>query len=133
MTMKLSVRQGVFETNSSSVHACVILPLDDYNRWKDNNFYVRTARDGSLNRFEVLSDDEVGKYLDEFLKKEGGTLENYSMDDFDEWLDWNHSLVRYKKFGYNSYEEYYYDSDVTTFETPSGDVMVSDSYFGYDG
>ena len=132
--MKMSIRNGVFETNSSSVHACVILPLDEYSRWKNNNFYVRPVRDGSLSKFEVLSDDEVGRYLDEFLKeKDGATRENYSEDDFDEWLDWNHNLVRYKKFGYNSYEEYYYDSDVTTFETPSGDVMVAESYFGYDG
>lgn len=132
MTMKLSIRQGVFETNSSSVHAIVILPLDEYNRWKDNNFYVRSVRDGSLSKFEVLSDDEVSGYLDEFLKEKGATPENYSTDDFDEWLDWNYNLVRYKKFGYNSYEEYY-DLDVTTFETPSGDVMVAESYFGYDG
>ena len=132
--MKLSVRRGVFETNSSSVHACVILPIEDYKKWRDENIYVRPVKENDVIRYVLVSEDEAKKHLNEFVKDtEGATTDNYSQDEFDEWLDWNLNLTRYKRFGYNRYEEYYYDSDVTVFGTPSGDVMVVDSYFGYDG
>lgn len=37
--MKLSIRRGVFETNSSSVHAVVYLYDEDYRQWKDEGKY----------------------------------------------------------------------------------------------
>ena len=37
--MKLSIRQGVFETNSSSVHAVVYMYDEDYNKWKNEGKY----------------------------------------------------------------------------------------------
>ena len=47
--MKIQVRRGVFETNSSSVHSLVMCSDDDYNKWKkcellyskwDDRFYT---------------------------------------------------------------------------------------------
>ena len=36
----MSIRQGVFETNSSSAHAIVIMPEKDYNEWQSEKSYV---------------------------------------------------------------------------------------------
>ena len=38
--MRMSIRQGVFETNSSSAHAIVIMPEKDYNEWQSEKSYV---------------------------------------------------------------------------------------------
>lgn len=32
--MKIKIRRGVFETNSSSVHSLVMCTDDDYYKWK---------------------------------------------------------------------------------------------------
>ena len=38
--MRMSIRQGVFETNSSSAHAIVIMPEKDYDEWQSEKSYV---------------------------------------------------------------------------------------------
>ena len=38
--MKCSIRNGVFETNSSSTHATVYVDEDEYSRWKDDRTYL---------------------------------------------------------------------------------------------
>ena len=38
--MKISIRQGVFETNSSSAHAIVIMPEEDYETWQNEKSYL---------------------------------------------------------------------------------------------
>ena len=38
--MKISIRQGVFETNSSSAHAIVIMPEKNYEIWQSEKSYL---------------------------------------------------------------------------------------------
>ena len=38
--MKISIRRGAFETNSSSAHAIVIMPEKDYETWQDEKSYL---------------------------------------------------------------------------------------------
>lgn len=38
--MKISIRQGVFETNSSSSHAIVIMTNKEYENWQKDKSYV---------------------------------------------------------------------------------------------
>ena len=39
--MKISIRQGVFETNSSSTHATVFIDNDEYRRWIEDGTFLR--------------------------------------------------------------------------------------------
>ena len=39
--MKYAIRAKMFETNSSSVHAIVVLSEDQYNTWKQNQLYLK--------------------------------------------------------------------------------------------
>ena len=130
--MKLSVRQGVFETNSSSIHACVILPEDDYNRWKDDNLYVQSSNENNHMKFTVVTKNEVeSRFLDEYLSEiSDSSRDNYDRIDFEDWIKWDKNLTRYKD---PKYGDDYYDSDIMTFITPSGDIMVAANYYGYDG
>ena len=130
--MKLSVRQGVFETNSSSIHACVILPEDDYNRWKDDNLYVQSSNENNHMKFTVVTKNEVeSRFLDEYLSEiSDSSRDNYDRIDFEDWIKWDKNLTRYKD---PKYGDDYYDSDIMTFIIPSGDIMVAANYYGYDG
>lgn len=53
--MKRQIRQGVFETNSSSEHAIAIVAYNDYERWKKGELVAR-----SLGRKE--SPDPAGNF-----------------------------------------------------------------------
>lgn len=39
--MKVQIRKGVFETNSSSEHSVCIMKSDIYNRWKNGEILIR--------------------------------------------------------------------------------------------
>ena len=36
----IQIRQGVFETNSSSTHSITIAPESDFNKWKNGDVYL---------------------------------------------------------------------------------------------
>ena len=135
--MKSTIRQGVFETNSSSTHACVILPVKEYMRWKNENLYIVPLIDEetATSSFVVMTYDELkNKYLDEYLKESSTdkiTKDNFSRDSFEYFLDSHYNIVRYDQFGHCYYG--YLETDKTLFTTPSGDVMVAYCYYGYDG
>ena len=133
--MKISVRYRVFETNSSSIHSCVILSENDYKRWKDENLYVQELNDNGHVKFILVTPEEIDRdYLDEYLEAtKDSTRDNYDHYDFEDWLQWDKNLTRHSEFGYDTYGSNYYDSDIVTFVTPSGDVMVAANYYGYDG
>ena len=38
--MRITIRQGAFETNSSSAHAIVIMPEKDYETWQNEKSYL---------------------------------------------------------------------------------------------
>lgn len=37
--MKETIRRGLFETNSSSVHSIVMCNSDEYNKWRNGDVY----------------------------------------------------------------------------------------------
>lgn len=90
--MKRQIRQGVFETNSSSEHSLAIVSNNDYERWKKGELVARSlgrkeSPDPSGNFWSYIHDIEFApaEQKDElnidFLK------ENYSMfaDPSNEW------------------------------------------------
>lgn len=42
--MKIQVRRGVFETNSSSVHSLCICSEDDYDRFKNGELFYNSRK-----------------------------------------------------------------------------------------
>ena len=63
--MRVTIRQGVFETNSSSTHATVYIGKYDHDRWIRNNLYLRIP--GELDKYtdkevfdpEFVTEDEA--------------------------------------------------------------------------
>lgn len=128
------IRNGCFETNSSSVHTITICTKEDYDKWiKEevylNNFYGISnspyrdkkfvTRDEALhiilesnwvpNDFpdnEDWNKEELQSYIDEILE-----------DDFIKYLDYGIDFKWFK-------EEY---------KTPLNEDIVAFGYFGYDG
>lgn len=114
-----TIRRGVFETNSSSVHSLTIMTKKDYDGWTNENY----MRNGTIYSFEEAK-QEILK--DEwFMQYNGHRVRTFTEDD---WMDqiYDADFQTKERFGedYEQFEEY--------FTTPSGDEMVAFGYYGHD-
>ena len=101
--MKRQIRRGVFETNSSSVHSLTMCMKSDFDKWVNGELVWNRWRD----RLEPIT-DEIKKSIEE---------------DEREYLT-------YEQFG--DWEYLDYETFEDTFETPSGEKVVSFGYYGED-
>lgn len=116
--MKIQVRRGVFETNSSNTHSLTICTADEYEKFRNNELYYDF---GSL-----LTKEQVKEKYNRYKKAKW-----YRGETFDEWFEnriENGSYSTYDTFGSKYLEQFKED-----FTTPSGDKMVAFGEFGYDG
>lgn len=98
------VRQGIFETNSSSTHSLTMCTGSDYEKWKNG---------------ELIYDyynDELVPVTDKIRElKEDGDDEYVTYENFQDW----------------SYMDL--ESFESRFTTPGGEEVVAFGYYGYDG
>lgn len=115
-----NVRKGVFETNSSSVHAMVIctkkefddvrggkLLIDDGDRlitWQEAKKRLHDRGKYSWDMLDAMSDNDLAKALE------------------DCWIAWT----------YQDWGEYYEDFS-QSYTTPKGEEIVAFGYSGRDG
>ena len=99
----IQIRQGVFETNSSSVHAIAICTQDEWNKLQSG----------------------------EYLVNEYGINDIVSKDDpkaINDPESWSTSYITYGEL----YDRSEYEFFTRHFKTPSGDDMVAWGYYGHD-
>ena len=105
--MKIKIRRGVFETNSSSVHSLVMCTDDDYNKWKSGEF---------------LYDKWKAKLVTlEEAKKE---------EDYEDEEEFNSRFLDYDRF--NSWQYIEYETFEQTFKAPGGERVHGFGYYGHD-
>lgn len=136
--MKRQVRQGVFETNSSSTHSLTICTENEYDKWKKGELLFDYWDDKFVNPADTsLTDDEKESVKEDYNKRKQkywkdwedlsekekeelyaeGLKEKYSETmTYDEWLD-------------DSYLETY----VHNYTTPNGEKIIAFGRYGYDG
>lgn len=94
--MKVTVRQGVFETNSSSTHSLTICTKEDYRRWKDGEVYLSkwnrkdlpifcTEEEALawLSKHTLVDEEEEYDDIEEHLREYG----IYSVDEFFKYIN----------------------------------------------
>lgn len=101
----LQIRQGVFETNSSSTHSICIVKKSDFDKWKNGEMMYDSWNDKMVTREEMEEARLSDKYFDEYYYQ---TFEEY-------YNDWE----------LEKYEEHY--------TSESGDELVIFGEYGYDG
>lgn len=114
----IKIRRGVFETNSSSVHAMVICSKENFKKLENGELYIDIWRDKIVTREEVIK--EVSKYVPE---------ENLRAMDEDEFQ----RVVSDNGFqDYDHWGEYlsHFEEEYTT---EHGDEIVVFGNYGYDG
>lgn len=148
--MKVSIRTGVFETNSSSVHSCSICTEDIYKKfcegevwirqkWNDEDEYlpVDEAIEKNIEYFEStltgVSPEDLSKF-ESVYKESKNTWEAFNSIG----LDWNH--LKWNNFDYDDYfvseDDYWnlheYEGWSKDFKDSSGTPMVAWGYVGHD-
>ena len=103
--MKISMRIGSFETNSSSTHSLVICMRSEFEGWKEGKLlYDREACD-------FITPEEAAGLSDEDAQ--------WYILTYDDVFDWNKG-----KLGLETFQ-----SDYTT---PGGEEVVAFGWYGYD-
>ena len=109
--MKIQIRSGLFETNSSSVHSLVMVSGNDFEKWKNGELVYDRMRDKLI----PVTDEE---YLEWKKENEEEDPEWYDYLTFDEFFD-------YDTLEYETFED--------SFTTEKGDVVKVFGYYGYNG
>lgn len=122
-----TIRENVFETNSSSTHSITINTEKEFKDLKNDKLYVCDTEIWTLadarnwiaeNRSEVIHE------LDEYIRLEAydsiaELLSNYHIETYSIWED------RMEDQGLDVYEKH--------FTSPSGDKLVAWGHYGYSG
>ena len=125
--MKMTVRQGVFETNSSSVHSLTMMMKDDYEKFENGELfyiiynypYFKNVDTDLINRDELYQ-----------IAKENGFIGK--IHDTSELLDFfDGDVVSYDLFWDEDSECFDYFTD--EFTTPKGETVIAFGRYGYDG
>lgn len=120
----IQVREGVFETNSSSVHSLTMCSKESYERWKNKKLYWGGGvKDGDL---VLLTMEEALNEVERKLLRYG-----YGADEITDAL-LNYYLVENYPTCDNYYREYCEDFE-EEYVSPNGDHVIAFGYYGYDG
>lgn len=127
----IQIRQGVFETNSSSTHSITIAPESDFNRWKNGEVYLNCGwwiqddipnKDKTfLTKYEAINLLESYEYY-----KRNEDLNSFNDEELNEtFRDWDiYTFINYWDDWQESYEEHY--------TTEHGDDIVAFGQYGHD-
>lgn len=150
--MIFQVRQGVFETNSSSTHTLTICSKDDFDKWKNGEVFWL---DNDWHKLDTdknfVTPEELKELAEKYNEEQQKRIDEG--DRFAKVLDID--KVINERPDYNSWDDSYYDTERSaleayttddfyvsnenletyskTFISPSGDEMVAFGAFGYDG
>ena len=148
---KLQIRQGLFETNSSSTHTITIVDAEDFENWEKNKVWYNTNEDDFLPidkaidaNIKILEDDFIGdnNKLPESFKEKYRELKNFELayeetqDDFD--FDFDYDDIRWEWESFYLSREAWRDSNDEyedydeSYTTKHGDKLVAFGYYGYN-
>lgn len=135
--MIFQVRQGVFETNSSSTHTLTICSKDDFDKWKHGEvFWLDNDWHKLYTNKNFVTPEELKELAEKYNEEQQERID--AGDKFAKVLDIDKILnERSSLEAYTVYDFYVRNGDLETysetFTSPSGDEMVAFGAFGYDG
>ena len=77
--MKVTIRNGVWETNSSSVHSLTICTKEEYDKWRKGDLWYDWGK-------ETITDDPINKWNED----------NYGFERF--WEEVEHYEDTFEEF-----------------------------------
>lgn len=138
--MRVAIRRGVFETNSSSTHSLTMCMKDEFDKWR-NGELLFDVDSGSFipNERHKFTEEDMENMKKWFEEKYNTSWENRRWNQTEEYVQrmYAHSL------GWSGYEDELYTYDEypsdnleyfkNEYTTPNGETVVAFGAFGYDG
>lgn len=130
--MKKQIRNGVFETNSSSVHSLTMCSESDYDRWIAGELLLYK---GYGSGFPAIKRPEMGRFYTkekaiEFIMAKCPPPVDFDWEDDDLVMEMLHE---YDFFDVKYWEEYYledYEDFLQSYVTSSGERIIAFGYYG---
>ena len=123
--MKIQIRKGVFETNSSSVHSLTMCSGEEYKKWESGKFLYWRDSDKFGTREDIIEELKDARYSWGELR-----YPDVNWEDEDEVAD------IFSDEGIQTCEEFFDNDWFETFEehytTPNGETVVAFGYYGHD-
>jgi len=125
------IRNGVFETNSSSTHSITMCMKSEYDKWVNGELYWNRWGGDFVNKDVV--DKSIEEIIEDFRKYKPDYIQGDEewKEEFIEYVNDDKQYYTYEEF--NDYEFLDYETFVDTFKTTSGEEVVSFGYYGYCG
>ena len=119
------IRQGVFETNSSSVHSLTMCSGEEYKKWSDGEVLYWGERDKFGTKEEIINE------LKNITWYNGGLCyPNVDWNDEDALHDifMDERIKTYTEY----FDNYYFETFRQRHTTASGEEVVAFGYYGHD-
>ena len=117
----IQIRNGVFETNSSSTHSLTMCTKEEYQSWMNGETYLSTW----LTKEDFVSRERAIEVVNE--KYPNSITDDMSKEDIEEELR-NNGF-----YSYDNYWDEYLEDFKEEYTTKSGEVIVAFGQYGYDG
>lgn len=123
--MKMQIRRGVFETNSSSVHSITMCTGSDFDRWTDGELLFWEDEKKFGTREEIIEDLKKSTWYDGKLR-----YPDINWDDKDQVSDIfnDENIKTFNQYFQNDWFETYWEA----YTTPGGENVVAFGYYGHD-
>lgn len=123
--MKMQIRRGVFETNSSSVHSITMCTGSDFDRWTNGELLFWEDEKKFGTREEIIDDLKKDTWYNGKLR-----YPNINWDDKDQVSDIfnDENIKTFNQYFQNDWFETYWEA----YTTPGGENVVAFGYYGHD-
>ena len=119
------IRQGVFETNSSSTHSLILCSKDEYKKLKQEELFI-DAWDNSL----ITLEEAKNRYMADAKKYNIDCPDIYNVSK-EEAIDLLNDYDVARTF--DNYSSNYFERFEKEYTTPNGESIVAFGYYGFDG
>lgn len=134
------MRQGVFETNSSSCHSITMCSEEEFNALQAGTLLIHEWNDTlkSPDEIDVFSEEDIKEYYNktkEMFWKDYELLSDEEREEVRKRYEDKHSEKRY----YQTYDQYMnsysddYETFVDSYTTKNGEKIIAFGYYGYNG
>lgn len=135
------IRNGVFETNSSSTHSLTMCTEEEFDKWKKGELLFDSWNDCFVENRTISEQEKEGakQHYNDLKGLYWKDWEQLSEQEIETWynkyLQVSHRDCNYD--GTQTYKEWSEDYNLSNFiqhyTSPSGDKIVCFGKFGYDG
>lgn len=128
----IQIRQGVFETNSSSTHSITIAPESDFNRWKNGDVYLNdgwwsSSNDPNKDKTFLTRDEAINLLRSNKYYIGDEDLDGMGIEELNEvFRDWD-------IYTFENYWDDYLEDYETHYTTEHGDNIIVFGQYGYNG